>query len=142
MAIASGHLKKVSPADVKCVSETFAIPKKHGPGEETHRLIINLQNVNAWIQTEHFQLPSLQKILPYLRKGLWGVVVDLKAAYTHMPLSLKVKPFVAVHLDGIILPISSVDVRSELCSKGMATNDVTNHKKNQSSESFSLGLSG
>ena len=100
-AIASGHLKRVDPADVKCVSETFAIPKKHGPGEETHRLIINLKNVNAWILTEYFQLPSLQKILPYLRRGLWGVVIDLKAAYTHMPLSPEVKPFMTVHLDGV-----------------------------------------
>ena len=94
-------MKRVDPAYVKCVSEMFAIPKKHGPGEETHRLIINLKNVNAWILTKYFQLPSLQKILPYLRRGLWGVVIDLKAAYTNMPLSPEVKAFMTVHLDGV-----------------------------------------
>ena len=72
---------------LRCVSAPFAIDKKDAPKEEEKRLILNLRNVNMWVPTEHFALPTLGGLLPYLRKGQWACVIDLKGAYIHLPLA-------------------------------------------------------
>ena len=59
----------VSEDQLSCVSAPFAIDKKHALGEEEKRLILNLRNVNMWVRTEHFALPTLGRVLPYLRRG-------------------------------------------------------------------------
>ena len=95
-AAKDGILKVVSRDQLRCVSAPFAIDKKHAPGEEGKRLILNLRNVNMWVRTEHFALPSLGRILPYLRRGQWACVIDLKGAYNHLPLSEKSRQWLGV----------------------------------------------
>lgn len=95
-AARDGILKEVSKDQLRCVSAPFAIDKKHAPGEEEKRLILNLRNVNMWVRTEHFALPSLGRVLPYLRKGQWACVIDLKGAYNHLPLSEETKRWLGV----------------------------------------------
>ena len=73
------------------MSAPFAIDKKHTPGKEEKRLILILRNVNMWVRTEYFALPTLGRVLPYLRKGQWAGVIDLKGAYNHLPLAGETK---------------------------------------------------
>ena len=86
-AAEGGTLAVVLKGQLRCVSAPFAINKKHAAGEEGKRLILNLRNVNMWVGTEHFSLLSLARVLPYLRKGQWACVIDLKGAYNHLPLA-------------------------------------------------------
>ena len=77
----------VSSDQLRGVSASFAIDTKHAPGEEEKRLILNLQNVKMWVLTEHFDQLTLGRVLPYLRRGQWACVIDLKGAYNHLPLA-------------------------------------------------------
>ena len=78
------------------MSAPFAIDTKPVPGEEEERLILNLRNVNMWVRTEHFALPTLWRVVPYLRKGQWGCVINLKGAYNHLPLAGETKRWLGV----------------------------------------------
>ena len=95
-AAKEGTLMEVAEDQLKCVSAPFAIDKKHAPGKESKRLILNLRNVNMWVRTKHFALPSLWRILPYLRKGQWACVIDLKGAYNHLPFADDAKQWMGV----------------------------------------------
>ena len=83
--------------DVKCCSSIFAIPKKDSPH---WRLITNLSNVNAFLQTTYFTLPTWKDIFPFLQKGMWACKVDIKGAYNHWPLHPRDKPYLTFSLDG------------------------------------------
>ena len=79
-AAEEGTLAVVSVDQLRCVLAPFAIDKKHAPREEEKRLILNLQNVNMWVRTEHFALPTLGTVLPYLRNAQLACVINLKGA--------------------------------------------------------------
>lgn len=64
----SGVIQEISSNEALCCSPIFTIEKK---GSEELRLITNLKNVNAFLQTTHFHLPTLQTITPLLTKGMW-----------------------------------------------------------------------
>ena len=51
-AAEEGTLAVVSKDQLRCVSAPFAIDKKHAPGEEAKRLILNLRNLNMCVRTE------------------------------------------------------------------------------------------
>ena len=36
------------------------------------RLITNLKNLNPFLKTTFFHLPTLHSILPYFKKGMWA----------------------------------------------------------------------
>ena len=59
------------------ISTIFLIPKKDG----THRLILNLKNLNEYVAYHHFKMDNIQTVLKLIRPGCFMASVDLKDAY-------------------------------------------------------------
>ena len=66
-----------------CLSPIFVIPKKSGD----LRVILNLKEFNLFISTQHFRMETLSVILPQLSASVWAVLIDLKDAYLHIPMT-------------------------------------------------------
>ena len=92
-----GTVLEISPEEAHCQSSIFAVPKKD---TDSWRLITNLRNINDFLVTTPFKLPTLQQILPFVRQGMWGAKVDLKSAYTHLPISERDKPWLVFQHQG------------------------------------------
>ena len=63
-------------------STLFLVPKKTGD----LRPVINLKPLNQYLKTEHFKMDTLSKVINLVRKGDWGISVDLQDAYFHIPI--------------------------------------------------------
>ena len=59
------------------ISTVFTRPKKDG----SHRLILNLKNLNQFVTYQHFKMESLQSAVQLIQKDYWMAVLDLKDAY-------------------------------------------------------------
>ena len=83
-----GELKCVQPEDVKCVSGMINVPKKRDTKnpQESWGPCTNLRNVNAFIRTTFFRLPTLLELALLLYFGAWACKVDLKSAYFRCPI--------------------------------------------------------
>lgn len=95
--VADGSLLEINGQEAMCISPIFAIDKKE---KGKLRLITNLRGVNDFLETTPFHLPSLQQILPFIKKGMWATSVDLKAAYTHLPIHPRDKPWLVFQYEG------------------------------------------
>ena len=87
--VLAGHVSEIEPEEAKCVTSIFLVDKKPDPEnpEGSSRTCTNLKPVNRFIHVTYFTLPSLQEILPYLKKGYYACKLDLKSAYFHMPIA-------------------------------------------------------
>ena len=59
------------------ISQIFLRPKKDG----THRMILNLKNLNQFIKYHHFKMDSLQTVLQMITKDCYMTACDMKDAY-------------------------------------------------------------
>ena len=59
------------------ISPIFLRPKKEG----THRMILNLKNLNQFIKYHHFKMDSLQTVLQMITKDCYMTACDMKDAY-------------------------------------------------------------
>ena len=55
------------------ISTVFTRPKKDG----SHRLILNLKNLNQFVTYQHFKMESLQSAVQLIQKDSWMAVLDL-----------------------------------------------------------------
>ena len=62
-------------------STIFLVPKKNGQ----MRPVINLKNLNQWVEAPHFKIEGIATLKDLLRLGNWMVKVDLKDAYFTIP---------------------------------------------------------
>src|SRR3989338_3910919 len=62
------------------------VPKK---GTDQFRFILDLRKVNDGISVDPFRMESVQKIMKFLRKGMWACKIDLKKGYFHVPIRQK-----------------------------------------------------
>jgi hypothetical protein len=67
-----GVITEIAPENALSCSGIFAIPKRDS---DEVRLITNLKNVNAFLHTTYFKLPTLQKITPLLQPGSCGATL-------------------------------------------------------------------
>ena len=86
----TGSVVLVNKSFLKACSSIFAIPKA---GSDKWRLITNLRNINEFLVTETFKLPSLNNISTYLIPGWWAGKIDLTNAYGHLPISERDIPY-------------------------------------------------
>lgn len=93
-----GIITVIPPHHVKSCSSIFAIPKKES---QEWRLITNLKNLNEFIETTYFRLPTLKDIAPFIKPGMWGTKVDIKGAYNHWPIHPRDKPYLVFYYDGV-----------------------------------------
>ena len=81
--ICKGVIKPCSKESNDFVSKIFLRPKKDG----SHRLILNLKNLNETVQYHHFKMDTLHSILKLVKKDCWMAPVDLKDAYYSCPIA-------------------------------------------------------
>ena len=58
------------------------VPKENGQ----MRPVINLKNLNQWVEAQHFKMEGIATLKDLLRLGDWMVKVDLKDAYFTIPI--------------------------------------------------------
>lgn len=63
------------------LSPIFLREKSNG----SHRLILNLKNLNFYVDTPKFRLVSLRKVSQIIQKGDYMVKIDISNAYYHIP---------------------------------------------------------
>jgi len=63
-------------------SRLFLVPKKN----DQMRPVINLKQLNQWVETPHFKMEGTSTLRELLRARDWMVKVDLKDAYFSIPI--------------------------------------------------------
>ena len=63
-------------------STFFLVPKRTGG----LRPVINLKPLNRYLQTQHFKIDTLNKVINLTKKGIWAISIDLTDAYLHIPI--------------------------------------------------------
>ena len=63
-------------------STFFLVPKKTGDMNP----VINLRPLNRYIRKQHFKMETLTSVLNLVKTGDWGLSLDLKDAYLHIPI--------------------------------------------------------
>ena len=76
-------IERVSDQPRLCLSPVFLVPKRSGKS----RMILNLKDINQFIQPVHFRMETLAAILPMLKRVDWAVSIDLSDAYHHVPIA-------------------------------------------------------
>ena len=74
----------VPPIPPSFFSRMFTVPKDGG---EKRRPIIDLSLLNKRIRKKGFRMEDLKKVARIVGPNLWGVKLDLKDAYFHVPIS-------------------------------------------------------
>ena len=80
------------------ISSVFTRPKKDG----SHRLILNLKNLNEFVTYQHFKMESLQSAAQLLKKDYWMAVLDLKDAYYSVPINLQHRKYLRFEFNGTL----------------------------------------
>ena len=65
------------------ISSIFVRPKKDG----SHRMILNLKNLNKHVQYNHFKMDTLQSVISLTTPNCFMASVDLKDAYYSVPIA-------------------------------------------------------
>ena len=61
-------------------STFFLVPKKSGE----LRPVLNLRPLNQYLETKHFKIDTLSKVLNFVKKGDWGISVDLRRLFSYI----------------------------------------------------------
>ena len=93
-----GVLSKTTHCNGEFISSVFTRPKKDG----SHRLILNLKNLNEFVTYQHFKMESLQSAAQLLKKDYWMAVLDLKDAYYSVPINLQHRKYLRFEFNGTL----------------------------------------
>ena len=66
------------------ISSVFVRPKKDG----SHRMILNLKNLNKHVQYNHFKMDTLQSVISLMTPNCFMASVDLNDAYYSVPVAV------------------------------------------------------
>ena len=83
-------------SDNEFITTVFTRPKKDG----SHRLILNLKQLNGYVTYHHFKMESLQSAVQLLKKDYWMAVLDLKDAYYSVPINPQHRKFLRFQFNG------------------------------------------
>lgn len=78
-----GALSMVEPCKGQFLSNIFLAPKSDG----SNRLIINLKSLNKYVRSDHFKIEDHKTVIRLVNKNCFMATLDLKDAYTLVPIS-------------------------------------------------------
>lgn len=77
-------VNKVEPCSSQFVSPIFLRPKPDG----SHRLILNLRDLNAFVENHHFKMETLKTALHLVKPECFFASIDLSQAYYSVPIAI------------------------------------------------------
>lgn len=96
-----GAISPCEPCKDQYVSRVFLVPKPNGK----MRFILNLKNLNKFINVKHFKLEDLRTVLKLVTKNSFMATIDLKDAY----FLIKIHPNSRKYLRFILMDRSNSD---------------------------------
>lgn len=90
-----GAISKCKPCEGQFLSSFFVIPKSNGK----LRFILNLKNLNKFIDTQHFKLEDLRTTVKLLSKDCFMGTLDLKDAYFLIKIHENSKKYLRFYYD-------------------------------------------
>lgn len=84
-----GAISQCKPCNGQFLSSFFLVPKPNGK----NRFILNLKNLNKFIDTEHFKLEDLRTAIKLVSPKFFMCTVDLKDAYFLIKIHKKYKKY-------------------------------------------------
>ena len=89
-------IRRISRPQPLFFSSLFIVPKKDGP----NRLIIDLSILNTYLIVPKFKMERVSSIAAGIVEPMWGVTIDLKDAFYHVPVAWHFHRFLAFEVDG------------------------------------------
>lgn len=80
------------------ISPIFIRSKKDG----SHRMILNLKDLNTNVEYHHFQMETLQSAIALMRPGCHMASIDLRDAYYCVPIDTDYKKYLKFYWKGIL----------------------------------------
>lgn len=102
IALELEHLEKIgavvrcSPCDKQFISKIFLVPKSNG----TKRLILNLKNLNTFLDVEHFKMEDRNTALKLITKNCFMGSIDLTEAYFLIPITSSHRKYLRFRFSG------------------------------------------
>jgi hypothetical protein len=91
-------IEPVEPCADQYVSQLFLVTNK----DLTKRAILNVKSINKqYLPKQHFQMETLQKILPLIRRGDWFGSWDLRKGYFNIAVHPQFHRFFCFDFDGV-----------------------------------------
>ena len=80
------------------VSPIFCVPKPDG----SVRMILNLKQLNKFVNSEHFKLEDFRSVCNLLRSNMYMAKLDIQDAYLHIPVLEKHRKYLRFRFDGTL----------------------------------------
>ena len=93
-----GVIVKANHSEGKFISDIVCRPKKDG----SHRLILNLKNLNHFVEYHHFKMETFQNVPQLIKPHCWMAVIDLRDAYYSVPICRKDRRYLRFQLNGAL----------------------------------------
>ena len=87
--IAKGAVELAPLPSLGFYSRLFVVWKTSG----SWRPVIDLSTLNRFVDVSHFQMETIQSVLLSVRPGDWMASIDLRVAYSQVPVHLASRPF-------------------------------------------------
>lgn len=91
-------ISKCQPVSNQFISRIFLVPKPNG----SYRLILNLKELNKFINTEHFKLEDGKTVKRILSKGYFMASIDLKDAYYLISIANSDRKYLRFMFEGVL----------------------------------------
>ena len=91
-----GVIQRTVHEKVEYISPIFITPKSDGD----FRLILNLKNLNNFIEFQHFKMHTIKDVLQLVNKDCFMTSIDLKDAYYSVKMNPKFHCYLKFKIDG------------------------------------------
>lgn len=87
----------IVPSINPVINPINVVPKK---GSDQFRFILDLRKVNDGITSDTFKMESVQRVMKFIRKGMWACKIDLKKGYFHVPIRRESQQLLGFSFEG------------------------------------------
>lgn len=84
------------------LSNVFIVPKRDG----TYRLILNLRQLNEFVEKHHFKMETLKTALTLVKPNVFFGSIDLKHAYYSVPIAEEFRHYLRFKWKGVVYEYS------------------------------------